>query len=53
MHGCHQETKRVGTECDSPEGDVAGIREVWQLMGRCNSMGEMKGGFGRCKVSHH
>ena len=26
-------------ECDSPEGDVKGIRKVCQLMGRCDGNG--------------
>ena len=36
MHDCNKEGVTVDKECDSHKEGVKGIREVCQLMGRCD-----------------
>ena len=38
--GCHQEGMVVDSECDSHQGGVKGIKEVCQLVERCDGHGE-------------
>ena len=46
MNDCHQEGVTVNRKCDSPNGSVKGIREVCQLVGRCDGHGEDVRSFG-------
>ena len=45
MQDCHQEGETDDRKCDSPKRSVKGIREVSQLIGRCDGY---KGGVRRC-----
>ena len=57
MHDCNQEGVTVDKECDNSKEGVKGIREVCQLMGRCNghwgdvrSLAKVWQYLGRCEM---
>ena len=57
MHDCNQEGVTVDKECDNPKECVKGIREVCQLMGRCDghwgdvrSLAKVWQYLGRCEM---